>query len=175
MHPFRFKMLCLPVRNTRGFTMIEIIAVLVILGFLAFTAVAVLYQPDKVEVPTRLEVLKSHIRFAQAAALNSSNVWGIEAATSTTYVLFKILDDGVSTENKNFPGEQSVTVTLPAGFTVSSPAAGNVIFFDTWGVPYVGTSRTMPTSRASADLVFTLTKGSESKTATIKKNTGYLP
>ena len=174
MQPFRFKMLRLPGRNTLGFTMIEIIAVLVILGFLAFTAVAVLYQPDKVEVPTRLEVLKSHIRFAQAAALNSSNVWGIEAATSTTYVLFKVLDDG-STENKSFPGEQSNTVTLPAGFTVSSPASGNVIFFDTWGGPYVGTSRTMPTSRASTDLVFTLTKGSESKTATIRKNTGYLP
>jgi len=174
MQPFRFKMLRLPGRNTRGFTMIEIIAVLVVLGILAFTAIAVLYQPDTVEVPTRMEVLKSHIRFAQAAALNSSNAWGIEAATSTTYVLFKVLDDG-STENKSFPGEQSVTVTLPAGFTLSSPASGNVIFFDTWGGPYVSTSRTMPTSRATVDLVFTLSKGSESKTATIRKNTGYLP
>ncbi len=174
MQLFRLKMLRPPGRNTRGFTMIEVITVLVILGFLTFTAISMLYQPDKVEVPTQMEVLKSHLRFAQAAALNSSNSWGIEAATSTSYVLFKILDDGTA-ENKRFPGEQSETVTLPAGFTVSSPAAGNVIFFDTWGVPYVNTSRTMPTTRASTDLVFTLSKGTESKTATITKNTGYLP
>jgi MSHA pilin protein MshC len=154
--------------------MIEVIMVLLILGFLTFTAVGLLYQPDKVEVPTRLEILKSHIRFAQAAALNSSNAWGIEATSSTTYVLFKILDNG-SAPNRTFPGEQSETVALPAGFTITSPASGNVLFFDTWGVPYVSTSRTMPTSPANTDLVFTLSKGSESKTATVTKNTGYLP
>ncbi|HOD35331.1 MAG TPA: type II secretion system protein [Syntrophales bacterium] len=165
----------LPGGNNHGFTMIEVIAVLLILGFLTFTAVSMLYQPDKVEVPTQIEVLKSHIRFAQAAALNSSNDWGIEVdtITSTTYVLFKILDD--TSQDKTFPGEQSETVTLPAGFTLTSPASGNVLIFDTWGVPYVGTSRTKPDSPASTDLVFTLSKGAESKTATITKNTGYVP
>jgi prepilin-type N-terminal cleavage/methylation domain-containing protein len=167
-------MLRLRGKDSRGFTMIEIIVVLLILGFLAFTAVSMLYQPDTVEVPARLETLKSNLRFAQAAALNSSNVWGIEWDDSRTYALFKI-DDGTETRVR-LPGESATTVTLPSGVSASMTVGGagiSVVSFTTWGVPC--TTKSMSPTAAADNIIITLTQGSESKTATMIKNTGYLP
>jgi len=175
MQPFKLNMLRLPGKNSRGFTMIEIIVVLLILGFLAFTAVAMLYQPEAVEVPGRLETLKSHLRFAQAAALNSSNVWGIEMVDSQTYALFKMNDDGTSTRVR-LPGESATTVTLPSSVTASATCGGagiTVISFTTWGVPC--TTKSTTPAAATDNIVITVAQGSESKTATMIKNTGYLP
>jgi len=175
MQPFRFKISRLPGGNSRGFTMIEIIAVLLILGFLAFTAVSMLYQPEAVEVPERLETLKSHLRFAQAAALNSSNVWGIEMVDSRTYALFRMNDDGTSTRIR-LPGESAVTVTLPSAVSAGATCGGagiTVISFTTWGVPC--TTKSSSPAVAAADIVITLAQGSESKSVTMIKNTGYLP
>lgn len=176
MQPFRFKISRLPGGNSRGFTMIEIIAVLLILGFLAFTAVSMLYQPEAVEVPERLETLKSHLRFAQAAALNSSNVWGIEMVDSRTYALFRInKDDGTSTRIR-LPGESATTVTLPSTVSAGATCGGanvTVISFTEWGAP--STTKADDPPPAAADIVITLAQGSESKSVTMIKNTGYLP
>ncbi len=175
MQPFRSKRSHLPGKDARGFTMIEIIAVLLILGFLAFTAVAMLYQPEAVEAPARLETLKSHLRFAQAAALNSSNVWGIEWDNNRTYALFRMNEDGTSTRVR-LPGESATTVTLPSTVTASVTCGGagiTVISFTTWGVPC--TTKSMNPTAAADDIVITLTQGSQSKSATMIKNTGYLP
>ena len=175
MRPLKIKTFRFPGAGNRGFTMIEIIAVLLIVGFLAGTAVLMLYQPEAVEVPARLETLKSHIRFAQAAALNSSNVWGIEWIDGSTYALFKVKDDG-SIENVALPGERAATVTLPSGVTggmTLGGAAVSVVSFTTWGVPC--TTKAVSPAPAADNIVITLTQGPESKTASITKNTGYLP
>jgi prepilin-type N-terminal cleavage/methylation domain-containing protein len=167
-------MLRLRGKDSRGFTMIEIIAVLLILGFLAFTAVSMLYQPDTVEVPARLETLKSNLRFAQAAALNSSNVWGIEWDDNRTYALFKMNDDGTSTRVR-LPGESATTVTLPSGVSASMTVGGagiSVVSFTTWGVPC--TTKSMSPTAAADNIIITLTQSSESKSATMIKNTGYM-
>lgn len=175
MQPYSLKRSRRPGWNPRGFTMIEIITVLVILGFLAFTAVAMLYQPEAVEVPARLETLKSHLRFAQAAALNSSNVWGIEMVDNRTYALFRMNEDGTSTRVR-LPGESATTVTLPPTVTATATCGGagiTVISFTNWGVPC--TTKSMDPTPAADNIVITMTQGSQSKTATMIKNTGYLP
>jgi MSHA pilin protein MshC len=175
MQPFKLKMLRLPGKNSCGFTMIEIIAVLLIMGFLAFTAVSMLYQPVAVEAQANFEILKAHLRFAQAAALNSSNVWGIESVDSQTYALFKMNDDGTSTRVR-LPGESATTVILPSSVSVIATCGGadiTVISFTTWGVPC--TTKSMNPTPAADNIIITLTQGSESRTVTMIKNTGYLP
>jgi prepilin-type N-terminal cleavage/methylation domain-containing protein len=140
-----------------GFTMMETIAVLLILGIIAAVVVSRMGDTRDYDLASQIEVLKGHLRYAQSRAIGSSMPWGINFATSTTYYLFQ--GDG-STTPVQLLGEDNATVNLTtknSGLTIGS--APQRITFDVYGSP-------------GATTVTVTTNGGN---ITVTKNTGFIP
>ncbi len=140
--------------DSRGFTLIEIISVLVLLGILAAVVANKSFDNNGAEVSGEIEVVKGYLRFAQIRAMNSSTSWGILFA-GNSYTLQN--NGGASTVP--LPGQNTATYNLPTG-TVSSSI--NPVVFNQWGDP-------------GANITVTVTVGANSQTFTITQITGFIP
>ncbi len=140
-----------------GFTMIEIIAVLLILGIIAAVVAVRMSDTSAYDLASQMEVVKAHLRLAQSRAMSSSSPWGINFATSTTYYLFQ---GSGSTTPVLLLGEDNATVNLTtkkSALTINS--APQRITFDAYGSP--GTA--------------TVTVATSGGNITVTKNTGFIP
>jgi prepilin-type N-terminal cleavage/methylation domain-containing protein len=152
------------IKNNSGFTIIEIIAVLIVMGIITAFAVGRVAD-NKPELIAQKEVLKVHLRYAQSRAMNSNDNYGIES-NGNTYWLFR-----VSGGNRvNLPSEQANHIDLAAlGLSLSMPD-GSIISFDSKGIPYTAYSG----SQQMSDRTLTLSSGSDNESITITKNTGFI-
>lgn len=144
-------------RRRNGFTLIEVVAVLVILGIIAAVTIARMGSTSTYDLSSQVDVVKNHLRLAQARAMNSGDDWGIFFASSTTYYLFH---GSGSTTPVSLPGEGDTTVNLvtkKSALTISS--APLRITFDKYGSP--GTT--------------TVTVNTNGGNFTVAKNTGFIP
>jgi prepilin-type N-terminal cleavage/methylation domain-containing protein len=110
--------------NNNGFTLIEIITVLLILGVIAVSLISV-FSERSLEESVSADTLKTHLRYAQSRAMNSDVNWEIRF-DGTTYTLLR--DTGGTPQAEQLPGESRLKVSLPVAVT------GRVAF-DTWGRP----------------------------------------
>jgi MSHA pilin protein MshC len=144
-------------RTDAGFTIIEIVVVLLILGIIAAVAVSRMRDTTVYDLSSQLEVVKAHLRLAQSRAMGASSPWGINFPTSTTYYLFQ---GSGSTIPVQLLGEDDATVNLTtkkSGLTINS--APQRITFDAYGSP--GTA-TVTVTTSGGNIVVT-------------KNTGFIP
>lgn len=115
-------------KNNKGFTLIEVIAILVLIGIA--TALALTGGSTDAETIGQMEQLKAYIRFAQYQAMTqATESWGIQQATDGKS--YKLITSGSVTPI--LPDKGSDTHVLPAGITVSIP--GGSVNFDEWGSP----------------------------------------
>ena len=137
--------------------MIELVAVLVILGIIAAVVAVRLYSTSVYDLVSQMEVVKAHLRLAQSRAMSTSSSWGINFGSSTTYYLFQ--GDG-STTPVQIIGEDNATVNLTtkkSALIISS--APLRITFNAYGSPGA-TTVTIATSGGNI---------------TVTKNTGFIP
>ncbi|MBN1663710.1 MAG: type II secretion system protein [Deltaproteobacteria bacterium] len=116
-----------------GFTMIEIIAVLLIIGILAVVVAVRMMDTGQADLSSQRDVIKNHLRYAQSRAMSTDSSWGVSFPTSKTYFLFRA--DAPSTPVL-FPGEDSTTVNLTtkkSSLTITS--APQTVTFDDRGSP----------------------------------------
>ena len=123
-----------------GFTLVEIIVVMLIVAIIG-TVVASRYTgSNENELSGQLAVIKSHLRYAQAKAMGSTSPDPIPPSTSpsplwyirfqTTPAEYALFKDGSKTF---FPGEKDEDVTLKPGISLSG---STYISFDYLGRPY---------------------------------------
>ena len=157
-------------KHDRGFTLIEIVAVLIVIGIIG-TAVTIssVYSTSANNPAAQAEVIKGHLRYAQARAMNSDVVWGIHFDSNKTYKLFTY---DTSLTYLLLPGESSETKNLED--MTLSPSGNVYVAFDSWGKPYTYTGAPPVTfSLAPSDINITV-NNSESAIV-ITKNTGFIP
>lgn len=142
--------------NHKGFTLVEIIAVLLLLGILSAVAVSHMTQ-SSADLVGETEVLKGHFRFAQMKAMNANVTWGFRF-TATTCTL---QTNGVDSATVFFPGETTATHTLPSGMSMTYTASPVAI--NEWGSP------------GATTITVTVSKGGDSRVITITRNTGFIP
>lgn len=143
--------------NSNGFTMIEIISVLIIVGILSAVAVSKMTSTDIYDVVMETEILKTHLRYSQIRAMSHNGTWGIQISGGATYTLQK---DGL-TATVNLPNETSATHSLSNGVHITPGTIA--ITFDDLGSP------------GSSDIVITLRKqGENPRTLTITQKTGFI-
>lgn len=129
-----------------GFTMIEIIVILMLVSVITVVAVSKLSNSQSELISTRDSLIQT-LSYVRSRAMASTNIWRMNYGATNA-----ILRNGT-------------TVSLPSG-VMSEPAsgvtiaAGNVTF-DIWGAPDAAKS-------------ITLTAGSETRTVTIAAETGYI-
>ncbi|MGD2272706.1 MAG: prepilin-type N-terminal cleavage/methylation domain-containing protein [Desulfobacterales bacterium] len=158
-------------KNASGFTIIEIITVLIVMGIITAFVIG-RAGSNRTDLVVQAEVLKAHLRFAQTQAVNSTLNFGIESdAGGNNYWLFKYDTSKVPPVVKiKLPNQSADQVNLSgSGLSITASA---IVCFDDRGVPY--TDHTASTIQA-ADRSITISDGSTSITTTITKNTGFIP
>ncbi len=142
-------------RNVNGFTLIELIAVLVIVGIVSAVAVTILSSLDKYKLMSEVEILKTHLRYAQSRAMSDTVSWGISFNTEN-YWLKRY---GESTTLSDLPNEEDSSHSLKE-FGVTVSGTSNNVIFDIWG--------------SSGGATIVLSAGGDSETITVTANTGFI-
>ncbi|MGV8059396.1 MAG: Tfp pilus assembly protein FimT/FimU [Smithellaceae bacterium] len=169
--------------SNRGFTLLEMIAVLILIGIMAAVAISRFANYDA-EVNAGADILKTHLRYAQTLAMNHSPtatdvpvIWGI-SGTANSYWLFQ----GTNTTNYvRLPEDERFinsdrTINLNAKKIKLTGVF--TIYFDNRGIPYTAyTSATVNTPLTSAMTINVqpLNAAIPNIAVTITPLTGYIP
>jgi prepilin-type N-terminal cleavage/methylation domain-containing protein len=162
--------------KNQGFTMIEIVAVLVVLLIVSTVVISRYTTTGTNELMVETDGLKASLRYAQIQSLNDDTAtWGIYFPNNTSYTLYKngaaasvmipvkILDtlkDPTPNNTHKLQGNVEIAVVF-----------GTTINFNKWGSPIDGSGNPL-----NNDITITLTKsGQPPSFITITKNTGYIP
>lgn len=140
--------------RNHGFTVLEIIAVLVVLGIMAVLTVTRIASTASYTIASEVDTIKIYLRYAQYRALSDNANWGMTFTGNSC-----TMQRNGMTAPFNLPNESSAIHTFASGITVS----GTNVTFDEWGSPGI------------ADTTIMLASGNETKTITISKNTGFIP
>lgn len=152
---------CVRVGGQRGLTLVEVIAVLLILPVLAIVTLRGVGSVRK-SLHAEAAMLKGKLRFGQSLAMAQDTAdWEIRLTPGAggAYTLYK---DGAAASLR-FPGDDSSTHSLPDSVTLTAVAGGTVVDFGEWGSPGA-TTHTIRLSEAGANVVVTITR-----------NTGFIP
>ena len=156
--------MCLsPAKKSSGFTLLEIVAVLLVLGIVSAVVVArsgvFIEESENSVLETKLS---SHLRYAQIKAMSTNEVWGVKFQ-GNAYSLYRYVVPSPPgtpyTETYSFPGEESSSVAKPLSVGYSG-----YVSFDAWGRPCNDVN-------GSSALSTPLTIGA----AAITPETGYIP
>jgi len=140
--------------DNRGFTFIEIIAILVIIGIISAIAVSRVGVTQQ-DLISQADIVKAHLRFAQLKAMQDDTAsWSI-VFTGNSYTLY----NNANPATINLPSESSNGHSLTSGVTITNPSTVN---FDGWGSP------------GTTNIPITLSDGSTTATITVAANTGYI-
>ena len=156
------------IKNNSGFTLIEVIAIVIVMGIVTAFAVGRVAD-NKPELLAQTQVLKIHLRYAQSRAMNSNDNYGIET-DGNIYWLFRY-NLTSSDVRVNFPGEDSDHIDLSAIGLTLSMVDGNIVSFDSRGIPYLDNTGTLQLT----DRTLTLsTSALDTENIIITKNTGFI-
>lgn len=145
------------IKKIQGFTIIEAIAILLLLGVLSAVIISSYPSAESNALVAEELTLKGHLRFAQLRAMNDQVSWGIALGPNA----YTLLRNGISAPS-DLPGEDSPIHNLPGGISITT-GTGTTVTFDHWGSP------------GPADIVITLSSGMDARTVPITGNTGFIP
>jgi len=152
-------------RNKHGFTLIEIIATLVIMSIVAAGVLYKAMNTDQIDLMAQVARIRNQVRYAQAMAMKRSEVWGM-ACFGGMCKLFK----DIPLNTVQLPGEKADTISL-ADLGVSMNAWG--VFFTKLGVPYKSYPPSQPVTLDNK-LEITISGDSGSVTLSITPETGLI-
>jgi prepilin-type N-terminal cleavage/methylation domain-containing protein len=168
--------------SRRGFTTIEVVAVLIIVGVIAAVIVSKLTgSASMYSVRSVAEELKGHLRYAQTRSMNSNVIWGVYFINNTQYTIFR----NGNIASSNWGAAPGGEVSLCSGYpcvnirgTNKPPdiTLGNlgtsIVSFDDWGHPCTDAGAITAQSGTRS---ITVTSGGQTVTIQIYQNTGYIP
>ena len=154
-------------RNNRGFTLVEVTVVVVLIGIIAAVVFARSITTDQINVVGEVDKIRNHIRYAQSMAMKRNEVWVI-SCNATQYWLSDITLNLVK-----LPGAKIDRISL-AELGVSMNAFA--VYFDRLGVPYhsyVNEDNNNPITLGNPRAI-NISAGSESRTLYVTPETGFI-
>ena len=154
-------------RNSRGFTLVEITVVVVLIGIIAAVVFARSISTDQMNIVGQVDKIRNHIRYAQSMAMKRNEPWVISCDASQ-YWLSDITLNAVK-----LPGTTSDQISL-ADLGISMTAFA--VYFDPLGRPYhsyTDKENNNPVTPGNPRVI-TISAGSESHTLTVTPQTGLI-
>ena len=160
-------MLIKTTRNNRGFTIIEIIVVMVLISIIAAAAFSRSITTDQMNFVSQYDKIQNQVRYPQSMAMKHADWWGFSCDTND-YWIFSVTNKTATPIQRPLPGQHDMSISLSdLGITMD----GFTVIFDKYGRPYSPDLNTP----LSAELVVDLTdSGSESRSFTILPETGLV-
>lgn len=172
--------LLLVIRNRTGFSLVEVISVLVVLGVLAAAVISRYMSTATVDANAQASAIKNSIRFAQSRAMklgdptDPNTIWGIKAQGGE-YWLFKTTSPDDAANFVTLPSESSQKVTVANN---RGTITNFLVFFDSVGRPYTAyTSSTVNTPVSAGNPVAVTvnsTAGGAAVSFSITPETGFV-
>jgi prepilin-type N-terminal cleavage/methylation domain-containing protein len=152
------------VDKMRGFSLIELVIVLVLISILAATAFIVWPKGD-FDVSGQAESLASDIRYTQALSVAKNSRYRVDLSSAVQY---RILNDaGVAVL---IPSINGTIVPYKVGVSHNAPIF--YLIFDAQGVPYSSLTSTGTGTPLTNDLVITIAGGASTKQLVVVPETG---
>lgn len=153
-----------------GFTLIELITVIIILGILSFALFGRTGDRSGPELARMAEV-RAQIRFVQLRSMKTASVNGIKC-DGANYWAFSGTNPDAIAARLNLPGESDSIIALaPTNMTMTA----FVFLFDSFGIPYTAYTNAATNTKLPADALITITAGGGTGTLTLIPETGYVP
>jgi prepilin-type N-terminal cleavage/methylation domain-containing protein len=156
-------------RNKRGFTLVEVTVVVVLIGIIAAVLFTRSISTDQINLVGQVDKIRNHIRYAQSMAMKHNEVWVI-SCNATQYWLSDITLNPVI-----LPGA-ATDIILLADLGVSINDDDFAVYFDRLGIPYhsyVDEDNNDPVTRERQRTI-TISAGSGSRTLTVTPETGLI-
>jgi prepilin-type N-terminal cleavage/methylation domain-containing protein len=164
------------VRRNSGFTILEIIVVLLLLAILAATVLGRSALPDKLDLNSATEKLRLQLRFAQGQAMKRPDpyVYGIKSLDNA-YWFFKDNTPDDSAKQLRIPGaDYTASDNKVHASTMGVTISGFTVYFDRLGKPF--TDYTNPTTNTplANTMTITISGSGDTRAITITPETGLV-
>ena len=154
--------------NHHGFTIIEIVVVLVLISIIAAAAFSRSITTDQMNFVSQYDKIQNQVRYPQSMAMKRSEWWGISCDTNN-YWIFTGTNKSTVANHRQLPGQEQTLITLS---DLNVNMDGFTVLFDKYGIPY---SPDWTTPVVSPGLTVNLDDGgSESRSFTIVTETGLI-
>jgi prepilin-type N-terminal cleavage/methylation domain-containing protein len=161
------------VRRPSGFTMLEIVVVLLLMSIVGATLIGRSITTSNLDLNSAADKLSNHLRYAQAEAMKLAYkdypVWGINF-TNGGYWMFR----GTNPNTKvRFPGVDSDDVNLSTE-GISIPTAPQTVLFDRIGKPYSAYTTEANNTPLPGTMTVRLSSGAQPREIKITPETGLV-
>jgi len=145
-----------------GFTLVELVGVLVLVGLLAVTAIS-RWDNSTISLSAQAEQIAGDIRYTQMISMTQGQRFRINFSSNRYWI--SNIDDSTQITH---PATNSSDVFLNTGITLSS--SNNYLVFNGNGVPY--STASLPGTTLNSNATITLTAGSETRSVEVRPETG---
>jgi MSHA pilin protein MshC len=163
------------VRRPAGFTILEIIVVLLLMSIVAATLLGRSVTTSNLDLSSATDQLRNHLRFAQADAMKRSDaVWGIKSSGSEYWLFRGTTPDNAANEVR-LPGVQySGTGSRVSETQLKAGVSDFTVFFDRIGRPYTAYTNASTNTPLASQMTITLSAGGDNRTITVTPETGLI-
>lgn len=149
-----------------GFSVLELVLVLVMVGMLAVFAAPRVFTPESITLPAAAAKLAASIRYTQSLAMSRGQRYRINFAAGS----YQITDMGGAPIVQPLTAGMAAISVAPATLSgFNPPLTGGYVAFDTKGVPYVSAAAVL-----AGTATITLTAGTEAASVSIAAETGHV-
>ena len=159
-----------PVRAD-GFTLIELVAVIVILGILSLFLFSNTGSMGGQEL-ARMSEVRAQMRFVQLRAMKTGNVYGIRSLGGFYWAFNGTDPNNVPAAVLTLPGETNNIVSQADKHMTMTEFT---YFFDGFGIPYTAYTSASVNTKLAANATITITAGGGTGSLSLTPETGYVP
>lgn len=153
--------------GARGFTMIELVMVLVLLGIMSVVAVSRFTDTGSFTAISQADQIRSVLRFAQKVAVAQNRAIHVRVDTTAVSACFTQCGAPIASP--------SATVAIDDGVTLTAnPPLPYQMYFDEKGRPYQATDPVGTDASTFTGLVISVSGGGYNGTVTVERETGYV-